>query len=67
MQIVAAHLTKIERAVDRTLASHAGQPFAAVHQALAEVLQDESAQRVVPQAVEEVARQISGGTGSVSV
>ena len=59
MPIVAAHLAKIERAVDRTRASHAGQPFAAVHQALAEALQDEGAQRVVPQVVEELARQIS--------
>jgi hypothetical protein len=40
--------------------SHAGQPFAAVHQALDEALQDEGAQRVVPQVVEELARQISG-------
>ncbi|MFD5661377.1 hypothetical protein [Streptomyces hirsutus] len=57
--LVAAHLAKIERAVDRTRASHAGQPYAAVHQALAEALQDEDAQRVVPQVVEELARQIS--------
>jgi hypothetical protein len=60
MPILAAHLAKIERAVSRTCASHAGQPFAAVHQALAEALQDEGAQRVVPQVVEELARQISG-------
>jgi len=59
MPIVAAHLAKIERAVDRTRTSHAGQPFAAVHQALVEALQDEGAQRVVPQVVEELARQIS--------
>jgi hypothetical protein len=50
---------QIERAVDRTRTSHAGQPFAAVHQALVEALQDEGAQRVVPQVVEELARQIS--------
>jgi hypothetical protein len=60
MPIVAAHMAKIERAVDRTRASHAGQPFAAVHQALTEALQEEGAQRVVPQVVEELARQISG-------
>lgn len=60
MPIVAAHLAKIERAVSRTRASHAGQPYAAVHQALAEALRDEGAQRVVPQVVEELARQISG-------
>ncbi|QHA07992.1 hypothetical protein GQF42_36200 [Streptomyces broussonetiae] len=59
MPIVAAHLAKIERAVNRTRASHAGQPFEAVHQALTEALQDEVAQRVVPQVVEELARQIS--------
>ncbi|MET9041123.1 hypothetical protein [Streptomyces mirabilis] len=59
MPIVTAHLAKIERAVDGTRASHAGRPFAAVHQALAEALQDEGAQRVVPQVVEELARQIS--------
>lgn len=59
MPLVAAHLAKIERAVDRTRASHAGQPYAAVHQALVEALQDENAQRVVPQAIEELARQIS--------
>jgi hypothetical protein len=60
MPIVAAHLAKVERAVDRTRATHAGQPFAVVHQALAEALEDEGAQRVVPQVVEELARQISG-------
>jgi hypothetical protein len=59
MPIVAAHLAKVERAVDRTRASHAGQPFAAVHQALAEALQDEGAQRVAPQVVKELARQIA--------
>ncbi|CAM5471675.1 putative protein OS=Streptomyces aurantiogriseus OX=66870 GN=GCM10010251_23400 PE=4 SV=1 [Streptomyces aurantiogriseus] len=59
MPIVAAHMAKIERAVDRTRASHAGQPCAAVHQALVEALQDEAAQRVVPQVIEELARQIS--------
>ncbi|MGW1901805.1 hypothetical protein ACWCQB_31365 [Streptomyces hirsutus] len=57
--LVAAHLAKIERAVDRTRASHAGQPYAAVHQTLVKALQDEDAQRVVPQVVEELARQIS--------
>ncbi|WP_329266087.1 hypothetical protein [Streptomyces pseudovenezuelae] len=60
MPIVAAHLAKVERAVDRTRGTHAGQPFAAVHQALAEALQDDGAQRVVPQVVEELARQNSG-------
>ncbi|GAA3482768.1 hypothetical protein GCM10018966_073000 [Streptomyces yanii] len=59
MPIVAAHPAKIERAVDRTRASHAGQPYAAIHQALVEVLQDENAQRVVPQVIEELTRQIS--------
>jgi ribosomal protein S12 methylthiotransferase accessory factor YcaO len=64
MPIVAAHLAKIERAVARTSASHAGQPFPAVHQALTEALQDEDAQRVVPQVVEELARQISGAASA---
>ncbi|MFF3847004.1 hypothetical protein [Streptomyces sp. NPDC002328] len=59
MPIVAAHLAKIERAVDRTRATHAGQPFAAVHQALTEALREEDAPRVVPQVVEELAQQIS--------
>ncbi|MEU4931904.1 hypothetical protein AB0G54_36285 [Streptomyces yokosukanensis] len=58
--ILVANLAKIERVIDRTRASHAGQPYAAVHQALAEALHDEDTQRVVPQAVEELARQISG-------
>ncbi|MER5834190.1 hypothetical protein ABT116_25930 [Streptomyces sp. NPDC002130] len=59
MPIVAAHLAKIERAVDRTRASHAGHPYATVHQALVRALQDEDAQRVVPQVIDELARQIS--------
>ena len=67
MPIVADHLTKIERAVDRSRPSHAGQQFTASHRALAKVLQDEGAQRVVPHAVAELARQISGSTDGVSV
>ncbi|MFF4569697.1 hypothetical protein [Streptomyces sp. NPDC001410] len=62
--LLAAHLAKIERAVDRTRTSHAGQPFAEVHQALAEALQDEDARNVVPQVVEELARQISEAPAS---
>lgn len=58
---IRAHLAKIERAVARTRASHAGQPFTAVRQALAEALRDENARPVVPQVVEELARQISEG------
>ncbi|MFB8415286.1 hypothetical protein ACFC63_07185 [Streptomyces albidoflavus] len=57
--IVAAHLAKIDRAVSRTRASHTGQPFEATHQALTEALRDEGAERVAPQVVEELARQIS--------
>lgn len=53
MPLVAAHLAKVERAVDRTRASHAGQPYSVVHRALVEALRDEDAQRVVPQAIEE--------------
>lgn len=52
MPIGADHLATIERAVDRTRASHAGQPFAAVHQAIGEALNDGGAQRVVRQVVE---------------
>ncbi|MFC9911059.1 hypothetical protein [Streptomyces sp. NPDC127197] len=60
MPFVGAHLAKIERAVDRTRASHSGRPFAEVRQALVEALEHEGAQRVVPQVVDELARQISG-------
>ncbi|WP_031013487.1 hypothetical protein [Streptomyces sp. NRRL F-5727] len=66
MPIVAAHLAKIERAVNQTRASHAGQSFPVVHQALVEALQDEGAQRVVPQVVEELARQISESVAGLS-
>ncbi|WP_405569580.1 hypothetical protein OG418_33630 [Streptomyces phaeochromogenes] len=59
MPLVVAHLAKIERAVDRARASHSGQPYAAVHQALVEALQDEDAKCIVPQVIEELARQIS--------
>lgn len=59
MPIVAAHLAKIERAVDRTRASHSGHPYGEVHQALIEALRAEGAQRVVRQVVEELAQQIS--------
>ncbi|MEU9268664.1 hypothetical protein AB0E04_24885 [Streptomyces sp. NPDC048251] len=67
MPLVEARLAKIERAVERTRASHPGQPFAVVHQALVVALQGEGAPRVVPQVVEELARQISGGSDGVSV
>lgn len=59
MPIVAAHLAKVERAVAHTRALHAGRPYAEVHRALVEALQAEDAQRVVPQVIEEFARQIS--------
>ncbi|MCX5132606.1 MULTISPECIES: hypothetical protein [unclassified Streptomyces] len=59
MPIVAAHLAKVERAVSQTRSSHAGQPYAMVRQALLEALQQEDAQRVVPQVVDEFARRIS--------
>ncbi|MET7436669.1 hypothetical protein ACWERY_15005 [Streptomyces sp. NPDC004082] len=57
--IVAAHVAKIERAVDRTRATHSGRPYPEVHRALTEALQAEETQRVVPQVVEELARQIA--------
>ncbi|MYX00976.1 MULTISPECIES: hypothetical protein [unclassified Streptomyces] len=59
MPAVAAYLAKVERAVDRTRASHGGRPYAEVHQALVEALQAEDAQRVEPLVVERFARQIS--------
>ncbi|MGW9383471.1 hypothetical protein [Streptomyces globisporus] len=58
MPIVAAHLAKVERAVDRTRTYHAGRPYAEVHQALVAALHAEDVQRVVPQVVEEYARRI---------
>ncbi|MFJ8826180.1 hypothetical protein ACIREE_30965 [Streptomyces sp. NPDC102467] len=59
MPIVAEHLAKVERAVERTRATHGGRAYAEVHQALVVALQAEDVQRVVPQVVEEFARQIS--------
>ncbi|MFJ5849581.1 hypothetical protein [Streptomyces sp. NPDC092903] len=59
MPVVAAHLAKVERAVDRTRASHNGRAYAEVHQTLVAALQTEDTQRVMPQVVEEFARQIS--------
>lgn len=59
MPKVAALLAKVERAVGRTRSSHAGQPYATVRQALLEALQQEDAQRVVPQVVDEFAGRIS--------
>ncbi|GGZ52715.1 hypothetical protein [Streptomyces rubiginosohelvolus] len=64
MPAVAAHLAKVERAVDRTRTSHSGQPYTEVHQVLVEALQAEDAQRVVPQVVERFARQISESPAS---
>ncbi|ALM39940.1 hypothetical protein SFR_3325 [Streptomyces sp. FR-008] len=43
------HLAKIERAVSRTRASHAGQPSEVVHLLLSEALRDEGAERSVAQ------------------
>ncbi|MET7785120.1 hypothetical protein ABZS93_00555 [Streptomyces sp900116325] len=65
MPIVAAHLAKIERAVNRTRSSHAGQPYATVRQALVEALRAEDAQRVVPQVVDEFARRITEAPNSL--
>ncbi|EFL32824.1 predicted protein [Streptomyces viridochromogenes DSM 40736] len=64
--VVAANLAKLERAVGRTRASHAGQSYAEVHRALIEALVQEGVRHVVPsQVVEEWARRVSGtgGTG----
>lgn len=57
--IVAAHLAKVERAVSRTLSTHAGQSYTTVRQALLEALHHEDAQPVVAQVADEFARRIS--------
>ncbi|MEU9084541.1 hypothetical protein [Streptomyces sp. NPDC048357] len=62
MPAVSAFLTKMERAVDRTWATHAGQPYPTVREALALALEEEGAHPMVPQVVDELARQISEGT-----
>ena len=59
---VSAFLKKMERGVDRTRATHAGQPYATVRQALVLALEEEGARPMVPQVVDELARQISEGT-----
>ncbi|MFI2509966.1 hypothetical protein [Streptomyces sp. NPDC018972] len=64
MPAVSANLAKLERAVARTRASHSGQPYAEVHRALVEALEHEGAQRILPQVVEELARQISEAPAS---
>ncbi|MDT0457777.1 hypothetical protein RM550_18880 [Streptomyces sp. DSM 41527] len=56
---LAAHRGRIERALGRTQATHAGRSFATVREALVEALGDEGAQRVVPQVIDEFARRIS--------
>ncbi|WP_328385604.1 hypothetical protein OHS81_17060 [Streptomyces sp. NBC_00400] len=61
--ILAAHLAKIERAVGRTRALCAGQPYDTVRQVLAEGLIREGAQRVVPQVVDDLACQIAEDSG----
>ncbi|NBE56331.1 hypothetical protein [Streptomyces boluensis] len=58
---LAVHKARIERAVGRTRAAHAGEGYAVVRQALAEALEDEGAGRVVPQVVDHLAMQISTG------
>ncbi len=62
MPTVSAFLKKVERGIDRTRATHAGQPYSAVRQALALALEEEGARPMVPQVVDELARQISEGT-----
>lgn len=59
MPIVAAHLAKVERAVDGVRTSHTGRPYTEGHQALVAALQAEDTQRVVPQVIERYAWQIS--------
>ncbi|MFE2012516.1 hypothetical protein [Streptomyces sp. NPDC059491] len=62
MPAVSAFLKKMERGVDRTRASHAGQPHETVRYALALALEEEGARPMVPQVVDELARQISEET-----
>ncbi|MFK0046902.1 hypothetical protein ACIQU4_22885 [Streptomyces sp. NPDC090741] len=62
MPAVSAFLNKMERGIDRTRATHAGQPYPAVRQALALALEEEGARPMVPQVVDELARQISEET-----
>ena len=64
MPVVAAHMAKIERAVGRTRTAHSGEPYPAVRRALVQALRDENAQRVVPQVVDMLARQISEEPGA---
>ncbi|MCB5180256.1 hypothetical protein [Streptomyces antimicrobicus] len=58
---LSAFAQKMERAVRRTRASYTGQPHATVRQALALALEEEGAHPMVPQVVDELARQISEG------
>lgn len=62
MPAVSAFLKKMERGIDRTRATHAGQPYSTVRQALALALEEEGARPMVPQVVDELARQISERT-----
>ncbi|MFB6519194.1 hypothetical protein [Streptomyces sp. NPDC056401] len=61
MLAVSAFLENMERGVNRTRATHAGQPYATVRQALVLALEEEGARPMVPQVVDELARQISAG------
>ncbi|MFI5755601.1 hypothetical protein [Streptomyces sp. NPDC051569] len=62
MPTVSAFLKKMERGVDRTWATHTGRPYPTVREALALALEEEGARPMVPQVVDELARQISEGT-----
>ncbi|WP_405756396.1 MULTISPECIES: hypothetical protein [unclassified Streptomyces] len=62
MPAVSAFLERMERGIDRTSATHAGQPYATVREALVLALEEEGARPMVPQVVDELARQISEGT-----
>ncbi|GAA3480273.1 MULTISPECIES: hypothetical protein [Streptomyces] len=62
MPAVSAFLKKMERGVDRTRATHTGQPYSTVRQALVLALEEEGAHPMVPHVVDELARQISEGT-----
>ncbi|MEW2484950.1 hypothetical protein [Streptomyces sp. NPDC048411] len=58
---IRAHLARVGRAVSRTWTAHARQPYGQVRPALLEALESEDAGRMMPQLIDEVARQISEG------
>ncbi|MFD7227001.1 hypothetical protein [Streptomyces sp. NPDC059881] len=58
---IKAHLARVGRAMSRTWTAHAGQPYGQVRPALVEALENEGAERMVPELVDLFAKQISEG------